>query len=407
MHPAIQRVNAAINALKKGQMIILTDDPSRENEGDLILPAEMMTPDAMNFIIQESTGIVCVSLEAAQLKKLQLPLMVPQQDNTSLRGTPFTLSIDAKNNITTGVSAHDRAYTVRLLAEDNITADDFVKPGHIFPLQARGSGVLERQGHTEGALDLVKLAGFKPVAALCEIMNKDGTMARGASLEAFAAKHQLVMLSIADLIHYRRLHENLITEEVDTTLPLAKYGTFKMKVVREAFTHEEHIILFKDSLAPPPLVRIHSSCHTGDIFGSTRCDCQQQMHYALDQISQAGGLFIYLKQEGRGIGLLNKIKAYQLQDQGFDTVDANLKLGFPADARQYYFAAAILRRYGLADIRLLTNNPQKIAGLQAYGIDTIQPVSMPIFHHQNNLEYLKTKKDKLQQNIALDFLGEG
>ena len=403
MSSAIKRIENAINALKQGKMIVLTDNPDRENEGDLIIAAEAITPESMNFMIRQGTGIVCLSLTAEHLKKLALPLMIPADENTSFSGTPFTISIDAKHGISTGVSASDRSHTILAAIDNDATPDNLVKPGHIFPLQAKNGGVLERQGHTEGAIDIVRLAGFKPAAVLCEIMNPDGTMSRGEQLETFAVTHKLAQLSISDIITYRLQHENLIAAETSTFIPLENYGTFKMTVVKEKITGTEHIILAKERVqqAQPILVRVHSSCTTGDLFFSERCDCNKELHHALQQISAEGGVLIYLNQEGRGIGLFNKIKAYELQEGGLDTVEANEKLGLPIDARQYHIAANILRNLNMSDIRLLTCNPDKITALKKYGIHTIAIEPMPLFHNKHNYHYLKTKKEKL--NHALNF----
>jgi 3,4-dihydroxy 2-butanone 4-phosphate synthase/GTP cyclohydrolase II len=405
MPSSIERVQVAIHALQKGGMIILVDSKDREHEGDLIAPAETITPDQMNFMIRHSSGIVCLPMDKATLKKLQLPLMVQPQDNTSLYGTPFTISIDAKEGITTGVSAQDRVQTIRAAIAENALPADLVKPGHVFPLQAKDNGVLERQGHTEGSIDIVKLAGFKPAAVLSEIMNTDGTMAKGHQLEAFAKKHHLPIITIEDLIDYRLTTEPCIEESATALLPLDQYGLFNITVVREKYSRTEQTVLKKDMANPiqkPPLVRIHSACMTGDLFGSTRCDCYKQLHYALTKISQEGGMLLYLNQEGRGIGLLNKIKAYQLQENGLDTVEANEKLGLAVDARQYHIAGHILRASGLDRIRLLTNNPSKINSLKASGIKYIEQIQMPVFCNKQNYHYLKTKKEKLNHTIQLD-----
>lgn len=400
MQSYIERVEAALNDLTQGKMIIVTDSPEREDEGDFILPAEMITAENMNFIIRHSSGIVCLSILEQQMKQLNLPYMVPPHENTSLRGTPFTVSIDAKNGITTGVSAIDRVITIQTAIQDNAKPDDLDKPGHIFPLCAREGGVLERAGHTEAAIDLVRLAGFKPAAVLCELMNPDGTMARGRQLVEFAEKHGLNIISIEDLIDYRRYHENLIAEEVSAELPLESYGQFKLTIIKEKITGHEHIVLTKELNNKPELVRIHSSCVTGDIFGSLRCDCNRQLHFALQRISEEGGMLIYLNnQEGRGIGLFNKIKAYALQEKGFDTIEANQQLGLPVDSRDYYIVANILRNMGVDKVRLLTNNPAKINDLKKYGIKEIQMEEMPIFCNQHNKDYLQTKKDKLNHSI--------
>lgn len=401
-----ERIQQAIYDLQQGKMIILIDHPDRENEGDLIVPAEKITPDIMNFMIRQGTGIVCLSLTGEQIKKLDLPPMVPQQDNTSVRGTPFTISIDARDDITTGVSAADRTKTIEVAISDSVTPDQLVRPGHIFPLHAKDNGVLEREGHTEGAVDIVRLAGFKPAAVLCEIMNPDGTMAAGEELLAFAEKYQLNTLAISDILSYRLSQENLIEDEITTTVPLEEYGEFQMTVIKEKITHAEHIILKKNINTDnqPVLTRIHSSCATGDLFASERCNCHAELHYSLKRLQDEGGILIYLNQEGRGIGLLNKIKAYALQDQGLDTVEANEKLGLPIDARNYAIAACILRKCNINHVRLMTNNPDKIADLKKYGIHVIRE-SLPIFLNKHNYHYLKTKKDKLNHFIHLNVSG--
>lgn len=392
----MDRIESAIQDLRSGKMIILTDDPDRENEGDLIMPAENITDTAMNFMIRHGTGIVCISMPAACLRKFNLPLMVAQQDNTSPRGTPFTISVDARHGISTGVSASDRVMTIRAMMDPHASADELVRPGHVFPLLAREGGVFERRGHTEGALDLARLAGFAPAAVLCEIMNPDGSMARGEQLEQFAARHDLRMLSISDIVDYRLRHENLIAAEASAKLPVDGYGQFSMTVLREKYSNAEHVVLRKDSdSSAAPLVRIHSSCMTGDLFASQRCDCREQLHHALERISREGGMLIYLQQEGRGIGLFDKIRAYALQEQGFDTAEANIELGLPVDARQYHIAANILRHYGLNEIRLMTANPDKIMDLQKYGIASVTVETMPSFQSEQNCAYLKIKREKL------------
>lgn len=401
MQAFVERVESALADLKQGKMIILTDDPDRENEGDLICAAEMITPEMMNFIVRNTCGIVCLSLAEEKLKKLDLPLMVSTNANTSSRGTPFTISIDAKSGITTGVSAQDRVRTIQAAIKEDVCPEDVVKPGHIFPLQAKPGGVLERAGHTEGAVDLMRLAGLQPAAVLCEVMNPDGTMAKGKELEDFAERHTIKLLSIEEIISYRLLQENLIAEEASVKLPLQKYGLFDMTVIKEKITGNEHFVLTKENTesSQPILVRVHSSCATGDILGSLRCDCNLQLHHALERMSQEGGILIYLNQEGRGIGLFNKIKAYALQDKGFDTVEANQVLGLPVDARKYHIAANILRNRKIKSIRLLTNNMDKANELKKCGIEDIKVESTPVFCNSHNENYLHTKKDKLNHLI--------
>lgn len=404
MQAFMQRVNQAIADLKQGKAVILTDHPDRENEGDLIIPAEKITPEIMNFMIRNGTGIVCLSMLPEKMQALNLPLMVPPDNNDSPTGTPFTISIDAKDNITTGVSAKDRALTVLAAIEDNATPQDLARPGHIFPLQARVGGVLEREGHTEGSIDLSVLAGFKPAAVICEIMNPDGTMTYGKQLDEFAEKHNLTMLSIDDIIHYRLSTENLIADVAATQLPTEKFGTLTCTVIKEKYTKLEHLVLVNDKVQStlPLLVRIHSSCSTGDLFCSKRCDCNKQLQHALQRIHVEGGMLIYLNQEGRGIGLLNKIKAYALQEQGMDTVEANEQLGLPVDARKYYIAANILRNLNVKHIRLLTNNLHKIEDLKKYGIEQVERAALPSFHNEHNQHYLQTKQEKLAHVINFD-----
>ncbi|HVE44628.1 MAG TPA: 3,4-dihydroxy-2-butanone-4-phosphate synthase [Gammaproteobacteria bacterium] len=396
------RVELALEDLRQGKMIILTDDPDRENEGDLIMAAELVTPALMAFMIHHSTGIVCLSLTASQLHKLDLPMMVPDSENTSSRGTPFALPIDAKEGITTGVSAADRVKTIQAAIHQSVTPGDLVKPGHVFPLRAKDGGVIERRGHTEGSVDLVRLAGLQPAAVLCEVMHADGTMARGKALETFAVTHGIKKLSINDIVAYRLQHENHIVSEVTTQLPLQEYGDLPMTVVRDSLGHD--YVVFKKtpvSTRQPMLARVHSSCLTGDLFRSERCDCYDQLHHSLKRISKEGGILIYLNQEGRGIGLFNKIKAYVLQEQGFDTVEANTQLGLPVDARDYYMVANILRYFHINHVRLLTNNPQKISELEKSGI-CVQQEPLPSFHQDKNLFYLSTKRKKLDHTIDLE-----
>jgi len=394
MQSHIERVESAIRDLQQGKMIILIDNPDRENEGDIIFPAETITPEVVNFMIRYCSGIICLSMLGDQLKKLGLTYMVQPDENSSVNKTPFTISIEAKKGVTTGVSAHDRAKTILTAIHQDTGPEDIVKPGHIFPLHAKKGGVLERAGHTEGAIDLVTIAGFKPSAVLCEIMNPDGSMAKGIDLENFAKEHQLQILSIEDIIAYRLSKENLIAEETSATLPIESHGTFKITVIKEKFSDNEHIVLENQNIKSiqPLLVRIHSSCVTGDIFDSKRCDCKQQLNYSLKKISEEGGILIYLAQEGRGIGIFNKIKSYFLQENGLDTIEANQKLGFPADSRKYYIAANFLRNRNITDIRLLTNNPNKISDLKYYGISSVIQEPIPIFCNAHNVKYLSAKK---------------
>ncbi len=390
-------VEEALKELQQGKMIILTDDPQREDEGDLVFPAEIITPEVMQFMIRHGSGIVCLSMTSSQLDQLNLPLMVPASENTSQRGTPFTVSIEAKEGVTTGVSAADRATTILTAMRAGAQPEDLVRPGHVFPLRAKDGGILERMGHTEGSLDLARLAGFKPAAVICEIMNPDGTMAKGAQLQVFAEQHGLKMLAIEDLLNYRLAKENLIEETVSTLLPIETYGSFRLTVVKEKLNGKEHLVMVNENVKStnPPLVRVHSACMTGDLLGSQRCDCRQQLHYSLKRISEEGGILIYLNQEGRGMGLFNKIKAYALQENGADTVEANQLLGWPADSRRYYMAATILRHWGIKHVRLLTNNPHKISDLSQYGTVEVERVAMPVFANCHNEHYLQTKQSKL------------
>ncbi len=397
------KVETALTALKNGQMILLTDDQNRENEGDLIFPAEKITPEVINFMIRNGTGIVCVALLPEQIQHLDLPLMVPPENNHSKHGTPFTIPVDARAGIASGVSAFDRAKTIEVIMNSQSMPNDLVRPGHVYPLQARAGGVLERAGHTEGAVDIVRLAGFKPAGVICEVMNPDGSMARGEALEAFAQQHQITMLTIQDLIQYRLAYDNQIAEQASTEVSLVNYGAFRLTVLQEKYFPHQHMTLFKPPSDPTQslLVRIHSSCATGDIFQSAHCDCYDQLHYSLSRISEEGGLLIYLDQEGRGIGLLNKIKAYALQRNGFDTVEANEQLGLPVDKRQYYIPAQMLRQLAIPAIRLLTNNPQKIAGLHEYGFSAVTREAIPTFSQSCNRDYLLTKKQKLAHAIYI------
>lgn len=400
----IKRVEAAIKELQQGKMLILTDHPDREDEGDLIFPAENVDAEKINFMIRNCSGIICLPMLGKQLNKLRLPYMVAPHEQTSPRGTPFTVSIEARAGVTTGVSASDRAHTILTAINDNATEYDLVKPGHIFPLHAKDNGVLARPGHTEGTVDIVRLAGFKPAGVLCEVMNPDGTMARGQQLEKFAKQHRLMILSIEDIIQYRLSTENLIEDETSAALPLEEYGLFKITIVKEKISGHEHVVLTNDKIKTnaPPLVRIHSSCITGDLFGSQRCDCNSQLNYALKRISVEGGMIIYLQQEGRGIGLFNKIKAYALQEGGLDTIEANQQLGLPSDSRSYAIAANILRNKNIEHIRLLTNNPSKINDLEKYGIAHVEREPLPVFCNEHNKNYLRAKKNKLAHAIILE-----
>jgi 3,4-dihydroxy 2-butanone 4-phosphate synthase/GTP cyclohydrolase II len=393
----LDTIESALNDLRSGRMIIVVDDEDRENEGDFVMAAEMITPEAVNFMVTVGRGLICTPLSKNLAKKFDLKLQVEQ--NTASLGTAFTITIDAKEKISTGISASDRSQTIKLLTERETTADDFVRPGHIFPLIAKDGGVLERPGHTEASVDLARLAGFTCVGVICEIMNPDGSMARYTDLCELADKYDLKMISIADLIDYRKLHESLISSVEN--IPLStKFGDFSMFIFRSDLLNQEHVAIVKGSLAElkkaPTLLRVHSECFTGDILGSYRCDCGDQLAESLKRIEERGsGLVIYLRQEGRGIGLFNKIKAYQLQDQGQDTVEANLLLGLPVDSRDYTMAAQILRYFEITEVNLLTNNPLKLSALKKLGMRSVEREPLEINPHHQNAQYLLTKKLKL------------
>lgn len=396
------QLEAAMNDLRQGRMIILSDNKDREDEGDLVCAAEKISPAAINFMIKQGSGIVCLALAPDYIKKLELPLMHKSPNNNNDYAAPFTVSIEAVTGVTTGVSAEDRAKTILTAVKDDAKPEDLVSPGHVFPLRARSGGVLEREGHTEGSVDLARLAGLKPAAVICELMNEDGTMMKGQQLHEFAIKHQLNRISIADIIQYRLSEEDLIAEEAESEIPLEHFGRFGINVVREKYTGKEHIMLTRQSSSSskPMLVRVHSSCATGDLFGSQRCDCKAQLHYSLAQIAKEGGILIYLSQEGRGIGLFDKIKSYHLQDKGLDTVEANQALSYPPDLRQYHLAACLLRRQGIKHIRLLTNNPHKLQEMEKYGIECQQELIKP-FSNEFNVHYLQTKVNKLHHTMNL------
>ncbi|RYZ77335.1 MAG: bifunctional 3,4-dihydroxy-2-butanone-4-phosphate synthase/GTP cyclohydrolase II [Proteobacteria bacterium] len=394
-----------IEDVRQGKMVLLVDDEDRENEGDLIIASDFITSEAVNFMVREARGLVCLCLPPEQIEKLGIPLMVRDEANFAPNKTAFTVSIEAAHGITTGISAADRAHTIRVASNPNAKPSDVHAPGHIFPIRAKQGGVLKRAGHTEASVDLAKLAGLNPAAAICEVMNEDGTMARVPDLKIFCAKHGIKMGTITDLIRYRIQHETLVTEVAKAKLP----NTFGQDWVVRAFKNEldnsEHLIMQMGEVQPDEavLVRVHSECLTGDVFGSQRCDCGPQLHKAMEEIAAEGkGIILYLRQEGRGIGLANKIRAYALQDQGMDTVEANLHLGFPKDARDYGVGAQILRSVGVRKIRLLTNNPAKRVGLKGYGIEIVDRVPLVIDANKNNVEYLNTKRDKLGHVFGKD-----
>lgn len=390
-------VEEAIEEFRAGRFLIIVDDEDRENEGDLVLPAEVVTPDAINFMAKHGRGLICMPMTEERLDELGIPLMLPPDRNTSAHGTPFTVSVEARRGVTTGISAYDRAQTVRVLIDPRTKPDDIVMPGHMFPLRARPGGVLVRAGHTEATIDLCRLAGRYPAGVLCEIMKSDGTMARLPDLKRFARRHGLKILAIKDLIAWRLQREQLVERVSEARLP-TRYGEFRVIAYRARYDPDEHVALVMGDIADgrPVLTRVHSQCVTGDVFGSLRCDCGPQMERALEMIAAEGrGLFLYMRQEGRGIGLHNKIRAYALQDQGLDTVEANHALGFPADRRDYGIGMQILRDLGVRKLRLLTNNPEKRAGLEGYGLEVVERVPIEVHPNPHNAHYLETKRVKL------------
>jgi 3,4-dihydroxy 2-butanone 4-phosphate synthase/GTP cyclohydrolase II len=402
---AIASVEAAIADIRNGKMVILVDDADRENEGDLCIAAEKVTPEAINFMAKFGRGLICLSLTEERLEQLDLSMMVPDHENTSGFGTAFTISIEARYGVTTGISAADRATTVHAAIADDAKPGDLARPGHIFPLRAREGGVLRRAGQTEGSLDLARLAGLKPTGVICEVMNDDGSMARMNDLLAFSREHDIKIVSIANLIHYRLRTEKLVWRAAEADMPIAAAGDFRAIVYENAIDHVDHIALIKGEIDPSEavLVRVHSECLTGDAFGSRRCDCGEQLSAALKMIeSESAGVLLYMRQEGRGIGLKNKIKAYGLQDsEGLDTVEANERLGFPADLRDYGVGAQILNDLGVQKMRMITNNPGKRAGIEGYGLSIVERVPLEITPNEKNLEYLRTKKEKLGHVLHL------
>ena len=399
-----KNVEVAMERLRDGRMVIMVDDEDRENEGDLVMASQFATPEAVNFMAMHGRGLICMTIDRDRAQKLGLKLMVDQRANKARFGTAFTLSIEATEGVSTGISAADRAHTIRTAISDDASPDDIVSPGHVFPIIARKGGVLVRTGQTEGSVDLCRLAGLKSSGVICEIMNPDGTMARRPQLEKFAKEFDLPIVSVAEIIAYRMLKDSLIKRAAEAVLPTEYGGEFRVIVYENEVDNKEHVALVMGDISDgePALVRVHSECLTGDVFGSLRCDCASQLHAAMRMVQREGrGVVLYLRQEGRGIGIVNKIKAYHLQENGKDTVEANLELGFAEDLRDYGIGAQILADLGLKKLLLLTNNPKKVIGLEGYGMSVIERVSIEIPPHPNNINYLKTKKEKMGHKLNM------
>lgn len=403
-------VSEALADLRAGKMIVLVDDENRENEGDLVAAAELITPEGVNFMATHARGWICLSLDAESCERLDLPQMV--SDNHASLGTAFTVTVEAASGVSTGISAADRAHTMRVAARADSRASDLVRPGHVQPLRARPGGVLARTGQTEGSVDLMRLAGLRPAAVICEIMNEDGSMARLPQLEEFCGRHDMKLLSVAQIIEYRRRTEKLVASVISVDMPTG-FGHFRLHGYSAAFQSETHLALtLGDDLYPgapaaetPVLTRVHSECLTGDVFHSLRCDCGEQLQAAMEMVQREGrGIILYMRQEGRGIGLANKLRAYALQEQGLDTVEANVKLGFPADLRDYGVGAQILADLGARKLRLITNNPKKIAGLSGYGLEVAERVPLAMQAHAENRRYLDAKRTKLGHMLPADIM---
>ncbi len=402
----VASVERAIERVRSGDMVIMVDDEDRENEGDFVMAAEDATAESINFMAVHGRGLICVPMEGHDLDRLGMPMMV--RHNTSPHSTAMTVAVDAAFGITTGISSADRAHTIRLLSEPEATSDNFVQPGHVFPLRYQEGGVLVRAGHTEGSIDLVRTAGKRPAAIVCEIMNDDGTMARRPQLEKIAKKHDIPIVSIADIIAYRLSRESFIQRVTETRLP-TRWGEFRCVAYKSKVDPAEHVALVMGRIDPeaPAMVRVHSECLTGDIFGSQRCDCGDQLHTAMSRIAESGvGALVYMRQEGRGIGLINKLKAYRLQDNGMDTVEANNRLGFQTDLRHYGVGAQILIDLGVRKFRFLTNNPKKVAGLEGFGLEMVEQIPLIPPPTDHNRKYLETKRDRMQHRIEFGDDGD-